>query len=558
MKKDNLSPDDLRKRAEELVGALPRSAANLDQDEIKRLIYDLQVHQAELEMQNEELRRMQSELELSRDRFSDLYNRAPVGYITLDKSAMVSQVNNTMVEMLDTHVSEVIRKPFLVYVSETDKHIFYKSLSEFFNGGPKHTTFRLKRTKGEEFYAKFDARPANGIGLPRAGKDEKLLLMTVSDVTEQVVVERERSRLAKAVEQTEDGILITDTKGVIEYVNPSFERISGYAADELIGKNTSMLKSGKHEMGFYSRMWRKITSGESWSGNIVNRRKDGSLYEERIIISPIISSDGGIAHYVGVLSDITSEAKLARAKNYFTAVTSHELKTPLSKLHLVKVMMDSFARDKADPELLEKAKESLDACYESFSRIISATGTLMDLQLHPLEDDTPFVNARTLLLASLDNVVSRVKHENRDVCIKEDLGNLSEDIYLNIKMEFVQKALEELLSNAIKYTPDGKYVMLEGDVSGQYLVVRIEDEGSGMTSDELDLVKKPFLSLENPNNHFTSLYGYMGGGIGLGLTIATLIAEYSGGKLEISSKGKGQGTVVSLYLPMMRRDEKGV
>ena len=119
--------------------------------------------------------------------------------------------------------------------------------------------------------------------------------------------ETERRRLATAVEQSAEAVVITDAAGAIEYVNPAFERSSGYTRDEVVGKNPRILNSGVQGPAFYAAMWTALTSGQSFVGDITNRRKDGGLYQDEIVISPIHDDAGAITSYVAANRDVTRE-----------------------------------------------------------------------------------------------------------------------------------------------------------------------------------------------------------------------------------------------------------
>ncbi|HKV39257.1 MAG TPA: PAS domain S-box protein, partial [Blastocatellia bacterium] len=111
--------------------------------------------------------------------------------------------------------------------------------------------------------------------------------------------------LLRAVEQTDEGIVITDRQGIIEYVNPSFERMTGYTREEVIGQTPAVIKSGQHEQSFYKELWETIIDGKSFRGEFVNRKKDGTLYYEEKTISPILDCDGNITHFVATGKDVT-------------------------------------------------------------------------------------------------------------------------------------------------------------------------------------------------------------------------------------------------------------
>ncbi len=137
-------------------------------------------------------------------------------------------------------------------------------------------------------------------------------LLICEDVTVQTEVDEERRRLAQAVEQAAEAIIITDLSASIRYVNPAFERVSGYSRSELIGRNPRILQSGQQDGEFYRRLWSTITAGQIWTGTLINRRRDGSLYEETAVISPIRDERGEIVSYVAVKRDVTHEHALER------------------------------------------------------------------------------------------------------------------------------------------------------------------------------------------------------------------------------------------------------
>ncbi len=107
----------------------------------------------------------------------------------------------------------------------------------------------------------------------------------ISDITQRVNAEAERERLATAIEQAAEAVVITDVDGVIQYVNPAFERITGYTSEEILGRNPRLMKSGEHDRMFYKNLWDTIERGEVWTGRITNRKKDGTVYHEDATIS---------------------------------------------------------------------------------------------------------------------------------------------------------------------------------------------------------------------------------------------------------------------------------
>ncbi len=138
--------------------------------------------------------------------------------------------------------------------------------------------------------------------------------------------EAERRRLAMAIEQSAESVVITDAAGVIEYVNPSFERVTGYTAAEALGQNPRLLQSGRQTRGFYEAMWNTLTDNRPWVGDVVNRRKDGSLFTEEAVISPVHDDAGTLTGYVAVQREVTREREAeareqVRARERAQAVT---------------------------------------------------------------------------------------------------------------------------------------------------------------------------------------------------------------------------------------------
>jgi len=164
---------------------------------------------------------------------------------------------------------------------------------------------------GTERIAEASISPVHDAGGTMTG-----LVTVVRDVTDERALATERERLAAAVEQSSDSVIIADLAGTIQYVNPAFERVSGYRRDEAVGQNPRILKSGIQSAAFYRALWRRLSRGQTWTGTLVNRHKDGSLFEEEATISPIRGPGGEITGYVAVKRDVTAlraaESGLAR------------------------------------------------------------------------------------------------------------------------------------------------------------------------------------------------------------------------------------------------------
>jgi PAS domain S-box-containing protein len=180
---------------------------------------------------------------------------------------------------------------------------------------------------GEDFDGDWEGRRKDGSTVivdvhtsPMYGPDGTIIgfLGVSSDVTARRLEERRTQRLATAIEQSSEAVLIANRHGVIEYVNPAFERVTGWAASAAIGKNPRILKSGAQPHSYYRAMWDTLLAGRPWVADIVNRRRDGSLYEAETVISPIRDQAGETDGFVAVSRDVTEERRLQQQAQRLT------------------------------------------------------------------------------------------------------------------------------------------------------------------------------------------------------------------------------------------------
>ena len=139
---------------------------------------------------------------------------------------------------------------------------------------------------------------------------QRVIQCNIRDITERKRAEAEHIRLVTAIEQSAEAVVITDTSGDIEYVNPAFTRITGYSREEVLGQNPRILKSGKQDPAFYQQLWATILQGEIWHGELINRRKDGSLYTEQMNIAPVRGARGEVTHFIATKQDVTERKQL--------------------------------------------------------------------------------------------------------------------------------------------------------------------------------------------------------------------------------------------------------
>jgi diguanylate cyclase (GGDEF)-like protein/PAS domain S-box-containing protein len=279
------------------------------------LLHELHVHQIQLEMQNEALRQAQVALEEARDLYVDLYEFAPVGYLTVSRRGLIEKINLTGAKLLGVDRRALRQKNFARFVVPQDQDGWYHFHRDGFNNARAKRTgeMRLLRNDGTIFDASLECL------LTTTGDASEALRITLTDVTERRRAQEEL-RIAAIAFESQEGMIVTDAKGVILRVNRAFNRLTGYTAAEAIGKNAALLKSGRHDPAFYQFMWQTLAEGRHWQGEMWNRRKNGKIYAEWVTISAVTAPDGTTPHFIGTFSDITrnreAEAEIHRLAYY--------------------------------------------------------------------------------------------------------------------------------------------------------------------------------------------------------------------------------------------------
>jgi PAS domain S-box-containing protein len=226
------------------------------------------------------------------------------GILVLDAQNRIIDINHTAQEMLklsrDSATGHNVR----------DVLAAWDGLAEVCCNDPEsqvHTRFSAR-----DLYLELRSAPLRSRGGKSFGQ-----LIILRDITREQLAEQRLHLQSQALEAAANGIVITDRDGIINWVNPSFTRITGYSVQDALGKTPRVLKSGKHEHEFYQNMWNTLLAGMVWNGELINRRKDGSLYTEEMTISPVYNTSGQVSHFVAIKQDITqrkqTEQSLERA-----------------------------------------------------------------------------------------------------------------------------------------------------------------------------------------------------------------------------------------------------
>ena len=320
----------LRVAAEEKLAQIP--APPVTDYSGETLLHELQVYQVELEMQNEALRQAHVELEESRDHYVDLYEFAPVGYLTLSRIGLIEQVNLTGAALLGEDRKRLLGRRFAHFIQSEDcgrwERLFLTAMQQ---GQSSNCELALLRADASSLEVRLDWRY-----LAQVGK-EPMLRISLADVSERKHAEEEL-RIAAIAFESRNAMLVTNARGVIMRVNQAFTRLTGFSAGDVLGKTPAVFHSGRQEPPFYQALWAILEREKSWQGEIWNQRMNGKIVADWLNISAVTAPDGRVTHYVGSYSQITqnseAEAEIHRLAYY----------DPLTHLPNRRLLMDRLAQ----------------------------------------------------------------------------------------------------------------------------------------------------------------------------------------------------------------------
>ena len=372
------------------------------------------------------------------------------------------------------------------------------------------------------------------------------------DITERKRAEEERQRLITAFEQTAEAILVTDPQGIVQYVNPAFERITGHRRSEVIGQNPRILKSGRQNTEFYENLWETISTGGKWSGRFINKKKDGTLFTDETSISPVFNEKGKIINYVGVKRDITSELSLESQL------------IQAQKLESIGTLASGIAHDfnnilgiiMGHTSLLERLREDSKMYAESVAAIMKASqrGASLVKQLMLFARKTEPVLESVKINDTIREITKLLQETfSKTITISTSLQQDLPAIVADSSQ--IHQLLLNLLVNARDAMPSsGMLSITTRAVKGetissrftnatarQYVKVEVADTGIGMDESTRQRIFEPFFTTKGP-----------GKGTGLGLAVVFGIVEHHHGFIDVRSV-LGEGTSFTVYLPIPER-----
>ena len=347
-------------------------------------------------------------------------------------------------------------------------------------------------------------------------------LFVAHDTTVEKQKELDLLRFSNVIESTINPIQITDASGNMVYVNPAFEKVSGYASSELIGRNPRILNSGRHGKEFWSVVWQHISSGRIWVGRIENRRKDGSPIFMEVVLSPIIDTSGTILGYLGAHRDITEqkilEQQLIRSQKMesigtLAAGIAHEVGNPLTAISSLVQVIQRTSSDGF-------AKEKLELINSQINRITRIIRELVDFS-RPSTYIVKPTDINQVLRESLNIVRYGKKVKN----ISFQLLFADEPLEITAVPDQIVQVFINILMNAVD-SLEGRTgeIAVSSRGNEKNVEVMICDTGKGMESSELEKIFEPFYTTKE-----------VGQGTGLGLWVSYGIVKSFRGDIFVES-----------------------
>ena len=486
----------------------------------------------------------------SEERFRSLFGNSLDAILLSVPDGRILMANPAASKMFDMTEEEILQGGRDGIVDTTDPRLKL-ALEERSRTGKFQGELNYKRKDGTVFPAEISS------ALFRDAKGEWKSTIIIRDVASRKRLEEAQKRLAIAVEQAAEAIVITDTAGNIQYVNPGFERVSGYTCDEALGKNPKLLQSGEHDRMFYENLWDTIKAGNVWTGRFTNKKKDGSIYHEDSTVSPVRDSDGKIVNFVAVKRDITENLELSRQL------------LQAQKMEAIGTLAGGIAHDFNNllqitlgySELLLSEKQEDDPEYADLSKILQSARSGAELVQRLLMfsrkvEPKPIPTNLNAQIVQVENILRRTIPKVIEIRL-----DLSGDLF-NILADpaQIEQVLMNLAVNARDAMPEGGRLTLgtrnvtlneefcklrHGTEPGEYVLLTVSDTGQGMDEGTIEHIFEPFYTTKE-----------LGRGTGLGLSMVYGIVRQHDGYVTCYSE-VGRGTTFNVYFPAVESPDGG-
>jgi len=552
-----------------------------------RLLHELQVHQIELEMQNQELREAQAELDASRARYFDLYDLAPVGYCTVNTRGLILQANLTAASMLGMARGALVKLPLSRFILDRDRNIYDSSRKHLVkNGEPLSCELRMVKGDGSQFWVHLTINAAND------GDGGSKLRVVLSDITARKQAEEDLAKaegLQHAIFNSANfSSIATDAQGVIQIFNVGAERMLGYSASEVMNKITPADISDPQELiaranalslelstpikaGFEALAF-KASRGMEDIYELTYVRKDGSRFPAVVSVTALRDARNTIIGYLLIGTDNTARQRVAAerilfdrvlrdknvelelavkvaekanlAKSEFLSSMSHELRTPLNAILGFTQLIEAGL-----PPPTPSQQRSLEQILKGGWYLLELINEILDLAL--IESGKLSLSMEAVSLAEVMlECETMVGPQAEKYGIRLAFPKIEPPCFLKADPTRLKQILINLLSNAIKYNRLGGTVTVDCVLKvPDSMRISIQDTGHGLAPDQISQLFQPFNRLGQE--------AIVEEGTGIGLVVCKRLVEYLGGRIGVEST-VGTGSVFWIELELTDAPQPGM
>jgi hypothetical protein len=471
--------------------------------------------------------------------------QSPASVIITDTKGNIEYANSKLTEITGYTFDEIEGKNPRIfqsgYTTEKEYEILWKTISE---GNEYRNEIRNRKRNGELFWESVLISPI------RNDSGEIVNYLAIKeDITDRKKADLEIQKLSVAIEQNPASVIITNTEGIIEYVNKKFISVSGYSRNELIGTVVRILKPGHTAEHIYIEIWNKLFSGQEWRGEHLNRTKKREKYWESVLISPIKNKEGKTTNFIIVSEDISERKKMEkdliaakekaeesdRLKSAFLANMSHEIRTPLNS---ILGFSDLLTESDIDPLMRSEFADLINSSGNNLLAIINDVLDISKIEAGQIVLVEMPVNAQKLITEIQKEYSYKAKIKNIELKLATNIQQ--EDIILTSDEMRIKQVIINFVGNAIKFTEKG-YIEIGVKLTKQTIQFHVKDTGIGIAKEFHEKVFDRFRQVEaSPSRKY--------GGNGLGLAITKNLGELLGGKIWLESV-PNKGSIFYFALP---------
>lgn len=511
------------------------------------------IPRADLESQHRASHEDPSKLEISQARYAELYDSAPVGYVTLSHAGMIEEMNLMGAQLLGAPRSQILRNPLAVFIAKTDQRKYLRFLSSMRRRPERGSVpLELQRKSGGQVFVELIAIPSV-IQNNRTNRFQCALVDITARRQAESDLRASEAKFRTLASHAPMGIFLCDKNGDNIYVNETWCEMTDFTIDHARGKGWLKTVHPDDRERIAAGWDDAVRQGASSSAEFRFVRPNGEIIWVHGNAVQLKNADGQFTGYIGTVADVTEQKRVdaelkrvheqtvagSRAKDDFLAALSHELRTPLSPALLL------ASEAAANPDLPPQVRADFEAirkCVELEARLIDDMLDITRISYGKLKLQLQPAGVHAILRDAISTVRAEIERKKIALTLK---WKAKKEIVLGDAAR-LQQVFWNVLKNAVKFTPENGIISIDTETVRSQLVIKITDTGIGMSAEEIGRIFESFS--QGAHTGF--------GGLGLGLTISRKLVELHNGSIRASSDGQGHGATFIVELPLARKQGK--